>query len=291
VGEGIETRRIIVLALASMAGAVLVFGRYQLIQRLLVALVIVMSLAFAGSAILVRPDIGAMLYGLVPRVPEGGLLTSIALIGTTIVPYNLFLHAASAREHWPDATPQALAEAQADTRVSVGLGGLISILILTTAASSLFANGQQVSSAADMAGAIAPTYGEAARYLVGIGLFAAGLTSSITAPLATAYALSEIAGKPRSGKLFKSVAFAILLIGTAVALIGYKPISIILVAQVANGILLPVVAIFLLVAMNRRSLLGDRVNGPIANLLGGGVILITLGLGLRLVLRAFGVWP
>jgi manganese transport protein len=291
VGEGIETRRIIVLALASMAGAVLVFGRYQLIQRLLVALVIVMSLAFAGSAILVRPDIGAVLYGLVPRVPEGGLLTSIALIGTTIVPYNLFLHAASAREHWPDATPQALAEAQTDTRVSVGLGGLISILILTTAASSLFANGQQVSSAADMAGAIAPTYGEAARYLVGIGLFAAGLTSSITAPLATAYALSEIAGKPRSGKLFKGVAFAILLIGTAVALIGYKPISIILVAQVANGILLPVVAIFLLVAMNRRSLLGDRVNGPIANLLGGVVILITLGLGLRLVLRAFGVWP
>jgi manganese transport protein len=291
IGEGIETRRIIVLILASIAGAVLVFGRYKLIQRLLVALVIVMSLAFAGSAILVRPDMGAMLGGLVPRVPEGGLLTSIALIGTTIVPYNLFLHAASAREHWPDATPQALAEAQADTRVSVGLGGLISILILTTAASSLFASGQQVSSAADMAGAIAPTYGEAARYLVGIGLFAAGLTSSITAPLATAYALSEIAGKPRGGPLFKGVALAILVIGTLVALIGYKPISIILVAQVANGILLPVVAIFLLVAMNRRSLLGDKVNGPVANLLGGGVILITLGLGLRLILRALGVWP
>jgi manganese transport protein len=291
IGEGIETRRIIVLILASIAGAVLVFGRYKLIQRLLVALVIVMSLAFAGSAILVRPDMGAMLGGLVPRVPEGGLLTSIALIGTTIVPYNLFLHAASAREHWPDATPQALAEAQADTRVSVGLGGLISILILTTAASSLFASGQQVSSAADMAGAIAPTYGEAARYLVGIGLFAAGLTSSITAPLATAYALSEIAGKPRGGPLFKGVALAILVIGTLVALVGYKPISIILVAQVANGILLPVVAIFLLVAMNRRSLLGDKVNGTVANLLGGGVILITLGLGLRLILRALGVWP
>tara|TARA_R110000782_G_scaffold118346_2_gene208894 strand:+ start:1575 stop:2783 length:1209 start_codon:yes stop_codon:yes gene_type:complete len=291
IGEGIETRRIIVLVLAMIAGAVLVFGRYQLIQRLLVALVIVMSLAFAGSAILVRPDIGAMLGGLVPRVPEGGLLTSIALIGTTIVPYNLFLHAASAREHWPESTPQALAEAQADTRVSVGLGGLISILILTTAASSLFASGQPVASAADMAAAIAPTYGEAARYLVGIGLFAAGLTSSITAPLATAYALSEIARKPRGGPLFKTVALAILVIGTLVALVGYKPISIILVAQVANGILLPVVAIFLLVAMNRRSLLGDKVNGPFANLLGGGVILITLGLGMRLILRALGVWP
>ncbi|WP_340693169.1 Nramp family divalent metal transporter, partial [Hyphomonas sp.] len=217
VGEGAISRRVIVLVLAVTAAFVLLIGRYKLIERILVALVILMSLAFAGSAILVRPDVGAMLGGLVPRVPEGGLLTAIALIGTTIVPYNLFLHAASAREHWPDATPQALAEAQTDTRVSVGLGGLISILILTTAAASLFQSGQQVSSAVDMAAAIAPTYGEAARYLVGLGLFAAGLTSSITAPLATAYALSEIAGKPRGGPLFKGVALAILVIGTLVA--------------------------------------------------------------------------
>lgn len=291
VGEGGIGRRVIVLLLAAVAALVLLFGRYKLIERFLVALVILMSLAFAGSAVLVRPDVGAMLGGLVPRVPEGGLLTAIALIGTTIVPYNLFLHAASAREHWPEATPQSLAEAQTDTRVSVGLGGLISILILTTAAASLFQTGQQVASAVDMAGAIAPTYGQAARYLVGIGLFAAGLTSSITAPLATAYALSEIAGKPRGGPLFKGVAMTILVIGTLVALIGYKPINIILVAQVANGILLPVVAIFLLAAMNRRSLLADRVNGPVANLLGGIVILITFGLGLRLILRALGVWP
>ena len=290
-GEGIQTRRIIILVLASIAAAVLVFGRYKLIERVLVSLVIVMSLAFAGSAVLVRPDLAAMLAGLVPRVPEAGLLTSVALIGTTIVPYNLFLHAASAREHWPEATPQALSEAQRDTRVSVGLGGLISILILTTAASSLFGSGQQITGAADMAAAIAPTYGEAARYLVGIGLFAAGLTSSITAPLATAYALSEIAGKPRTGKLFKGVALSILLIRTAVALMGYKPVEIIFVAQIANGLLLPIVAVFLLVAMNRRSLLGDRVNGPFANALGGLVILITFGLGLRIILRAFGVWP
>jgi manganese transport protein len=290
IGDGDAYRRPLILLLAAIAALVLLIGRYKLIERILVTLVIIMSLAFAGSAILVRPDFVAMLGGLVPRVPEAGLLTAIALIGTTIVPYNLFLHAASAREHWPEATLKALHEAQTDTRVSVGLGGLISILILTTAAASLFGSGQQISSAVAMADAIAPTYGEAARYLVGIGLFAAGLTSSITAPLATAYALSEIACKPRSGPLFKAVALAVLMVGTLVALIGYKPISLILVAQVANGILLPIVAIFLLVAMNRRSLLGDRVNGPLVNVLGGLVIVITLGLGLRLVLRALGVW-
>lgn len=290
-GTAGQTRRILILVLAAIAAGVLLFGRYKLIERVLVALVIVMSLAFAASAILVQPDLGAMLGGLVPRVPEAGLVTSVALIGTTIVPYNLFLHAGAAREHWPQATPRALQEARRDTRVSVGFGGLVSILILTTAASSLFGSGQAISGADDMAAAIAPAFGEAARYLVGTGLFAAGLTSSITAPLATAYALSEIAGKPPAGKVFKGVTLAILLTGTLVALMGYRPVSLIFVAQVANGLLLPIVAAFLLVAMNRRSLLGDQVNGALANLLGALVILVTFGLGLRIILRAFGVWP
>jgi manganese transport protein len=250
-----------------------------------------MSLAFAGSAVLVRPDLAAIVAGLVPRIPSGGLLTAVALIGTTIVPYNLFLHAASAREHWPGASEQALAEASLDTRISVGLGGLISILILTTAAASLFGAGLKVSSAVDMASALAPTYGDAARYLVGAGLFAAGLTSSITAPLATAFAVAEIAGWPRSGLLFKAVALTILGVGTVVALMGYRPVSLIFVAQVSNGILLPIIAIFLLIAMNNRALLGDKINGPVANILGIAVVLITTGLGLRLVLRALQVWP
>ena len=67
--------------------------------------------------------------------------------------------------------------------------------------------------------------------------------------------------------------------------------TVILTAQVANGVLLPAVAIFLLAAMNRRSLLGDHVNTPLQNLLGGAVLLVTIGLGARLILRAAGIWP
>ncbi|KCZ94680.1 Nramp family divalent metal transporter [Hyphomonas johnsonii] len=290
-GEGTVQRRWIILLLALIAGTILIIGRYKLVERVLISLVMIMSLAFAGSAILVRPDIASLLSGIIPRVPEGGLLTAVALIGTTIVPYNLFLHAAAVRERWPVASDQALGEATTDTRVSIGLGGLISILILTTAAASLFGSGAQIDSAAGMADAIAPTYGAAAKYLVAIGFFAAGLTSSITAPLATAYALSEIARQPRGGPLFRGVALAVLVIGTGIALLGLRPVQVILVAQVANGLLLPIVAVFLLIAMNRRSLLGDHVNGRVANALGVLVILITFGLGLRIVLRAVGVWP
>ena len=286
-----DAQRLIVWALALLAGGVLLIGRYKLLERLLIGLVLLMSLAFAGSLILVRPDPVAMASGLVPHLPEGSLLTSIALIGTTIVPYNLFLHAASVREKWPEGGGGALKEAAADTRISIGLGGFISILILTTAAASLFGSGLAITNAADMAASLEPAYGPGARLMVGTGLLAAGLSSAVTAPLATAYAVCEVTGMAKKGSAFRAIALGVLLIGTLVASLGLKPVNLILIAQVANGILLPVVAVFLIVTMNRRSILGDQVNGLASNLLGGTVVLIAAGFGARLIMRALGVWP
>ncbi len=248
-----------------------------------------MSAAFILSVFFVRPDIGAWLNGLVPSIPDGGTLTAIALIGTTIVPYNLFLHAAAARQKWSGG--EATREARQESALSIGLGGLVSILILTTAASSLFKSGLEVSNAADMARAIEPAFGAAARYLVGIGLFASGLTSAITAPMATAFALSELLGgdEERRAKLFKATALFVVIVGTAISLSGIRPVALILVAQYANGLLLPIIAAFLLYVMNRKSLLGVHANSMLANLAGGAVVLITLGLGLRSILRAAGM--
>lgn len=290
-GEGDGVQRAAALATGLIAALVLLLGRYKTLERFLIGLVILMSLAFAASLVLVRPDIGAMLSGLRPQLPDGSLLTAMALIGTTIVPYNLFLHAAAVRERWKENTEGGLAAAIADTRVSVGLGGLISILVLSTAAASLFGAGLVISSGADMASALEPAYGPAARILVGAGLCAAGLSSAITAPLATAYAVCEVTGRPKSGWLFKGIALTIVAIGLSVALLGIRPVQLILVAQVANGLLLPIVAVFLLITMNRKSVLGDHVNGPVRNALGGLVVLVAAFLGLRLILRAVGIWP
>lgn len=290
-GEGDGVQRAAALATGLIAALVLLLGRYKTLERFLIGLVILMSLAFAASLVLVRPDIGAMLAGLRPQLPDGSLLTAMALIGTTIVPYNLFLHAAAVRERWKENAEGGLAAAIADTRVSVGLGGLISILVLSTAAASLFGAGLVISSGADMASALEPAYGPAARILVGAGLCAAGLSSAITAPLATAYAVCEVTGRPKSGWLFKGIALTIVAIGLSVALLGIRPVQLILVAQVANGMLLPIVAVFLLITMNRKSVLGDHVNGPVRNALGGLVVLVAAFLGLRLILRAVGIWP
>lgn len=281
-----------VLAIAAVAALVLWHGRYQVLERILISLVVLMSLAFLASAALVRPDLGALAGGLVPRVPDGATLTAIALIGTTIVPYNLFLHAAAARDKWPGGA--GVQAARRETVVSVGLGGLISIMVLTTAAASLFGRPGSIESAVDMARAIEPVFGTAARYLIGIGLLAAGLTSAITAPMAAGYVMTELFPTPDAAQRrnrFRAVALAILGIGLAVSLLGLKPVSVILIAQVANGLLLPIVALVLIGVMNDRARLGTHTNGPLANLAGWAVVTVAAGLGLRSLLRAAGVWP
>ncbi|MEO1041736.1 MAG: Nramp family divalent metal transporter [Pseudomonadota bacterium] len=291
VGSQTVPRAVWPLGIALFAGSALWFGRYRTIETLLIVLVLMMSVAFVASAIIIQPTWGALLEGLEPRVPKGGTLTAIALIGTTIVPYNLFLHAAAAKERWQHEGGVTMA--RRDTVVSVGLGGLISILILSAAATSLFGKGLEVSSAADMAAALEPTFGPSARFVIGFGLLAAGLTSAITAPMATGYAMAEIFPSTDSAvqrRIFRIVSLSILVIGAGISLLGLRPVTLILVAQAANGMLLPLVTFFLLVVMNKKSLLGPYVNNWATNIAGSIVALVALGLGMRGVLRALGVW-
>jgi Mn2+/Fe2+ NRAMP family transporter len=273
-----------ILTLAGLAAALLLNGSYAVIERVLVALVIAMALAFIASFFIARPDPVAMVAGFLrPSLPDGSLMTAIALIGTTIVPYNLFLHASAASTKWDG--PRHLAAMRADTRLSIGLGGVIAILIASSAAATLFGSGLQVESAGDMARQFEPLFGPLARYLMGIGLFAAGLTSAITAPLATAFAMTEILGLeggPRSLS-FRAIALSVIAAGAALALTGIKPVEIILTAQFANGLLLPIIALFLLAAMNRRALLADYANGWRANLAGGVTVLVAAALGARAI--------
>ena len=290
IGAGQYTFRLAVLLIAGIAGIVLWRGNYKQIEKTLIALVLFMGLAFVATFIVVQPNLAEMTRGLlVPAIPDGSLLTIIALIGTTVVPYNLFLHASAAKAKW--VGKENLAAARTDTIVAIGLGGLITIFIVSTAAASMFARGLSVSSASDMALQFEPLFGAFSRYLMGLGFLAAGLSSSITAPLATAYALSEITGIEGgvTAPKFRAISISVLIFGMIVAMTGIKPITIIIGAQFANGLLLPIIAAFLLFAMNQKDLLGEYANGWKANLAGAMVLFITLGLGLRLVARSLGL--
>ena len=282
------------ILVGAAAFSLLVTGKYRVIERMLIALVLIMSVVFILTAIIVRPGISSLLAGIFkPRIPTGAMITTIALVGTTVVPYNLFLHSSSVQEKWAEFIPrkQALAESRMDTAVSISIGGLITLAIVATAAAAFFQHGIEIKNAATLAIQLEPLLGSTAKYFFAIGLFSAGMTSAVTAPLAAAFATAGIMGWQRNLKdwRFKAVWAAIILIGVIFAMVGKSPIAAIVFAQAANGILLPLVAIFLLVVMNRGDLLGEFKNGVLANILGIIVVLFTAGLGIFQFLKVIKI--
>ncbi|WP_116364992.1 Nramp family divalent metal transporter [Parahaliea mediterranea] len=281
----------VVIGLA--AAALLYSGRYRVLESALIVLVLLMSAVFLLTAWKVAPAPAAMLEGMLkPTLPPGSIMTVIALVGTTVVPYNLFLHANAVREKWPASLPtgQALREARWDTGLSIGVGGLITLAILSTAAVAFFGTGAAYTSES-LALQLEPLLGTWARYVFAAGLFAGGLTSAITAPLAAAFAVCGALGwrNELNATGFRLVCLLVLATGTAFAAFGSKPLAAILFAQVANGFLLPIVAVFLLVVMNQRKLLGEFTNGPLANLLGALVVAVAFGLGAVKLLGVAGL--
>jgi NRAMP (natural resistance-associated macrophage protein)-like metal ion transporter len=282
--------KISVLILSLLGAGILLKGSYKQIERILIILVSLMGLSFIVTFFVVEPDLLSMLSGMFkPSIPDGSLMTVIALIGTTVVPYNLFLHASASKTRWNNI--EDIRTARTDTIISIGLGGLIAMLVVSTAAASMFAHSLSISNASDMAQQFEPLFGSFSKYLLGIGMFAAGLSSVITAPLATSYAISEILqfkGGVHS-RAFKFVSVSVILVGASFSMMNVKPIEIILLAQFANGLLLPIIASFLLYAMNHKKLLGKYSNTLLANILGIGVVILTTLLGLRMIGRALGI--
>ncbi len=294
---GINTDVIWPILIGVIAFGLLWSGSYKLIEKALIVLVGLMSLTFLLTLIIIKPDLLKLLSGLlIPSIPTSTTLTVIALIGTTVVPYNLFLHAASASQKWhntdqlSEQLPRQLKEARRDLYISIPLGGLISIAIVSTAATAFFGKQLAIESIADLAPALEPVAGGLSKNLMATGLFAAGISSAVTAPLAAAFALSGILDlkKDLHSIQFKLIWMIILVIGVVVSSSGYKPISIIWFAQVANGVLLPVITVFLLWEMN-SSRMGEYTNNWLQNSLGVSVFLVTLLLSGRSLMSAFGM--
>ena len=266
----------------------LYIGNYQWIERILIALVLVMSISFLLTAIVVQPDITAILKGFIPTRIEGeNLLLIMALIGTTVVPYNLFLHASTISKKWKKG--DSLKDLRIENATSIILGGLISTFIIITAASSGNVV-QEVTSAKDLAIQLEPLFGSAAKWLMGIGLIAAGVSSALTAPLAAAYTAKGIFNweDDESNVKFRIIWIIILLIGIMVAFSGVRLVTIIKFAQIANGIVLPLMVIYLLYLCNSSVVMGRFRNGRVINFMGCLVIIITLLLSLKTIIGIIG---
>ena len=273
------------LFIGIIAFVILYQGNSKIIERSLIILVLLMSLSFFLTAIITRPDISALLAGIfTPKVNEKSILIVLGLIGTTVVPYNIFLHSSLVIEKWDSI--KELKTARIESFISIFLGGIVSLSIIVTAAS---VNTQDVDSIIDLAKGLEPLYGKFAIYFLGIGLFASGITSSITAPLAASYVAKSCFGWKGSMKStkFRLVWILVLLFGVIVSMIDINPIEIIKFAQFSNSLLLPIITIILLWIVNNNRITGSQYSYNYQNIFGVIIIIISIVLGARGIISIF----
>ena len=272
--ELFNVSRFVAVPLAAMlVWWLVVKGSYQKVEKVF----LLMSLVFLGyivSAFLSRPDWSAVGVGLVRpslRLEHAYIFTLVAIIGTTISPYMQVYVQSSVVDKGVRADNYR--ETKTDVWVGTVFAILIVFFIVVSTAATLHKTGIQVSSAADAAQALRPLAGRYAETLFGLGLFGASMLAAGVLPLATAYSISEALGFEkgvsrsfREAPIFLGTFTFLVAVGAAIAVIPNLPlIRVLLVTQVINGLLLPIVLFAVLRLVNNREVMGAHVNGPIYN--------------------------
>jgi Mn2+/Fe2+ NRAMP family transporter len=265
------------------AGLLLWFGSTRLVAQVLGFVVAFMGLCFVTTAILIGPSLWELIQGgVVPRFPGGSELLILALIGTTVVPSNIFLGSGLSHE-------QSIKEMRFSLGTAIVLGGLISlsVLIVGTALAGSF-------TFEALADQLVVQLGDWAVYLLGFGLYAAGFSSAITASLAAAITAKSLAADGRDhpgwqpdGAKYRAVWGAVLAIGVGFGVAQVQPIPAIILAQALNGVILPIIAVYLLLMVNNAQELSPQmINSTSYNVLMGLVVFITIILGFTNLVKA-----
>ncbi|MBV9325616.1 MAG: Nramp family divalent metal transporter [Chloroflexi bacterium] len=277
-------------------------GSYIRVEKFLLLLTLAFF-AYPAAAILAHPDWGAVARGaFVPSVQANPdyLLLLVGLIGTTITPYmQLFQQSAIVEKGVgrDDYGPERI-----DAYAGAAFGNLISAFIIIATAATLHVAGiTDIQTAQDAAQALRPLAGDASLVLFAIGLLGASLVAGGVLPLATAYSVSEAFGFRkgvnldfRRAPIFVGLYTALVVVSGLVALVPGVPVIELLVGvQVLNGMLLPVILLFILILANNGRLTGELRNGPINRVLGWGTFVLVTGAVAVLLgsqaLGAFGI--
>jgi manganese transport protein len=279
----------VVILTSALACSLILLDQYRVLERVLVALVGVMALLFMGLAFICLPALASLEpHRLMPGGSMNEITLVLALIGTTVVPYNLFLHATAARRRWQGiSTEEAIKEARRESRLAIITGGCITVAIMAVAAAVLAADTREGVIDA-LIRAVNLRFLGLGTWIVGGGLFAAGLTSAIAAPVAAGWAVSGVLGyptDPHSGS-FKWVSLSVLFIGGVFSMLTERPISLIVTAQAANALALPIIAGLLLVLANHKLVPVNYRNSLALNLATGFVIALV---GLLSATKIFGI--
>ncbi|MEX0944467.1 MAG: divalent metal cation transporter [Balneolaceae bacterium] len=274
----------LVVFMIGLISAILLWRRtVQQIAILLGFVVAFMGICFLITVWYIPHNLMEILSGgFLPRIPSGSEILVLGLIGTTVVPYGIFL--GSGLKH-----NQTVAEMKFSLMIAIGLGGVISIAILLTGTAIM---GEFTFIA--LADTLSNQLGAGADWLLGFGLFGAGLSSTLTAALAGSITAKSLLASDRehpkwseNGIYFRSVWMTVLGIGLLFGLLGFRPVPIIILAQALNGVILPIIAIILFLLMNNdRVLSQNHQNGLFYNLVTSIVVYLTVLIGLTNLFRS-----
>ena len=267
-------------------------GSYQRVERVFLLMTLVF-LGYIASAFMANPDWGKVGLGLVHpgfTLDRAYIFTLVAVVGTTISPYMQVYIQSSVVEKG------VTAETYRRTRTDVWVGTIFAVLIVffivVSTAATLHRRGIQIHTAADAARALSPLAGRYAELLFAVGLFGASMLAAGVLPLATAYSVSEALGFEkgvsrsfREAPIFIGIFTFLVAVGAAIAVLPNLPlIQVLLVTQVINGLLLPVILFAVLRLVNDKELMGSHVNGPLYNLAAWLTVIIVTALSLLLIL-------
>jgi NRAMP (natural resistance-associated macrophage protein)-like metal ion transporter len=273
-------------------------GTYRLVERIFLV-ACVFYFVYPVSAFLAHPDWKAVLHDTVvpARVSFDSAYVGmlVALVGTTIAPWMQFYLQSSVVEKGIRRDRYWM------TRWDVIVGcittDVVAFFIIVACAATLFVHGVPVQSASDAARSLEPLAGRYASALFAFGLLNASLFSAAILPLSTVYYVCEAFGweggvdkKFEEARAFYSIYTAMLVLGAAVVLWpGFPLIRVMFLSQLANGVALPLVLVFMLLLVNREELMGDRVNGRFFNVVAWATTAVMIALTLLLVANGFGL--
>ena len=270
---------IFTVVIVVISGFVLFLNKLSSVANTLGILVAIMGFSFLVVAIQSKPDLNKMISGaFIPTINSESVLLTLGLVGTTIVPYNLFLGAGLAKG-------QSIRQMRGGLIPSVILGGIISIAVIVVS------SGLEGSFSFDTLYVyLKENQGSTMAWLFAVGLFAAGFTSTITAALAGAFAIQsgfnhKETYQTRDWSLMKWW-LLVLTIGLMFGVSGVKPIPVIILAQAANGFILPLIAFVLWLVLNNRRLVNTHTNTLLQNIFMAITVLVTSMLGLINVFKA-----
>ena len=277
---------------AALVWSLVVFGDYKKLEKIFVFLSF-LYVAYIVTAALAHPNWNVALRSTL-RAPHLGdlrnssyLFLSVGMIGATVAPWQQFYLQASVVDK--GTGPGELRYAQADAIVGSVFSVVVAAFIVIACAATLFASGHhEIGSAADAAASLRPLGGDNAYLLFAFGLLNASLFAASILPLSTSYTVCEALGfesgltkRFREAPVFYWLYTSLIVVGASIILLPHVPqVKIAVLSQVLNGLLLPFVLVFMLILVNRKSLMGALVNGRAYNLVAWTLTALTIVLTL-----------